>query len=74
MAFVAKLIIFIVCCAVGIYFIANREKMVRIFGKNEYVEKISRAGSYPMWAFIGAVIIVLSFLLLIGKLDWLFHW
>lgn len=74
MVFIAKLIIFVICCAVGIYLIINRRKMVYMFGKAEYAEKLSRGGSYPMWALIGAIVIILGFLTLIGSLDWLFKW
>jgi len=72
--FILKLIIFLVASALGIYFIAKREKMVRLVGKNEYAEKVTRAGSYLMWALIGALIICLGFMTFIGKLDWLYGW
>ena len=73
MVFVFKLIIFLAASALGIYFITKREKMVRLVGKNEYAEKVTRAGSYTMWVLIGAIIIFLGFLNLIGKLDWLYN-
>ena len=74
MVFVAKLVIFAVCCAIGVYFIKNREGLVRLIGKNEYAERVSRGGSYPMWALIGAILIILGFLILLGQFDWLFKW
>ncbi len=74
MVFIFKFIIFLGATALGIYFIANREKMVRLVGKNEYAEKVTRAGSYTMWVLIGTILIFLSFLNLLGKLDWLYIW
>ena len=67
-----KIFIFILGSAVGIYFIKNHEQMVRMIGKNEWAEKVTSAGSYPMWIIIGVVVIVISFLFLIGQLDFLF--
>lgn len=74
MVFILKFIIFLIASALGIYFIANQEKMVRLVGKNEYAEKVTRAGSYLMWVLIGAIIIFLGFMTLIGTLDWLYGW
>jgi hypothetical protein len=72
MAFVLKLIIFIAASALGVYFIKNRELMVRTIGKSEYAERVMRGGSYMLWVLIGAVLIILGFLLLVGQLNFLF--
>lgn len=67
-----KIFIFALGSVAGIYFIKNYEKMVRMVGKNEWAEKVSGGGSYNMWIIIGVVIIIISFLFLIGQLDFLF--
>jgi len=67
-----KIIFFLLGSATGIYFIRYHEKMVRMVGKNEWAEKVTGGGSYYLWIAIGSIVIIISFLFLIGQFDFLF--
>ncbi len=69
-----KILVFIVALVVGLSFLIYAEPLVRTFGKTEWAERRfgTQGGSYLLWKVIGIIIIILSFLFLVGSLDWLF--
>lgn len=72
---VFKIVIFILGLIIGMMFLIYAEPIVRTFGKAAWAERHFRTlgGSYLIWKIVGLIIIVLTFLYLVGSLDWLIH-
>ena len=67
----AKIIIFILSWIVGLYILLKTEYIVREIGHNASAEKyLGQAGTYTMWKGIAVIIMIISFIYLIGDLDW----
>lgn len=65
-----RIILFIVIEALGVAMIIYRERIVRIFGKNDYAEKyLGSGGTYTMWSIIGMFSIFIGLLILLGKMS-----
>lgn len=65
-----RIILFIVIEALGVAMIIYREKVVRIFGKNDYAEKyLGAGGTYNMWSIIGMITMFVGLMILMGKMG-----
>lgn len=65
-----RFILFLIGFAAGILIIYWREKIVRIFGKNDMAEKyLGMGGTYNMWVLIGMAIMIAGLLIVLGKLE-----
>ncbi|MHA1372086.1 MAG: hypothetical protein ACTSRA_20495 [Promethearchaeota archaeon] len=70
--FFLRLIWFIVFNVAGIAIIYYRERIVRIFGKNNIAEKyLGLGGTYHMWVLIGMVCMIAGLFIILGKLSFL---
>ncbi len=68
--FFNRLIWFIVFNVAGIATIYYREKIVRIFGKNDIAEKyLGLGGTYNMWIIIGMICMLVGLLIILGKMS-----
>jgi hypothetical protein len=66
-----KIFIFILSWVAALYILLKTEYIVREIGHNALAEKyLGPAGSYAMWKGIAILIMVISFIYLVGDLDW----
>lgn len=70
---ITKIIVFIISLPLGLALMIKSEPLVRLFGKNSWAERVAPGGSYTMWKLIGLIVVILGFLFLIGRLDWLVY-
>ncbi len=70
--FFTRLVLFIIFNVGGIALIFYREKVVRIFGKNDIAERyLGAGGSYNMWVLIGMACMIVGLLIILGKMTFL---
>jgi len=69
-----KIALFLLGSGLGVLMMVYAEPLVRTFGKSAWAEEKMQTmgGSYFLWKMVGLVFIIISFLLLVGTLDFLF--
>lgn len=64
-----RIILFIVALVLGYLMIKYRERIVRTVGKNDLAERyLGMGGTYNMWVILGAIVMVVGTMILLGKL------
>lgn len=70
--FLKRFILLIIFFVAGILIVYYREKIVRIFGKNNIAERyLGAGGTYNMWVLIGMIVMLVGLLILLGKLSFM---
>ena len=70
--FFIRLILFILAWVIGLVIIKYREPITRTIGKNDLAEKyLGAGGTYNMWIIIGALVMIIGLLILLGNLAFL---
>jgi len=69
---IKRLIIFIIMLIAGVLIIKYREKVARIFGKNDLAEKyLGMGGTYVMWVIIGVIVMIVGTSIMLGKCSYM---
>lgn len=72
---IAKIIIFIACLALGIFFLTKTERIVFFVGHSSWAEKyLGSGGSYTLWKIIAIFTILFGVMILWGKFDAIIGW
>jgi hypothetical protein len=70
-----KILIFIVCLALGIFFLVKTERIVFVVGHNSWAERyLGAGGSYTMWKIIAILVFLFGAMFLWGKFDFIIGW
>lgn len=70
-----KIIIFIICLALGIFFLVKTERIVFTVGHSAWAERyLGPGGTYTMWKLIAIFTFIFGLLFLWGKFDFVFGW
>lgn len=70
-----KIIVFIICLALGILFLVKTERIVFTVGHNSWAEKyLGGGGTYTMWKLIAILVMILGVMFLWGRFDFVFGW
>jgi hypothetical protein len=71
----AKILIFIVCLVLGVFFLVKTERIVFFVGHSSWAERyLGPGGSYTMWKIIAILTIFLGIMFLWGKFDSIIGW
>lgn len=67
-----KIIVFIICVGLGIFFLVKTERIVFTVGHNDWAERhLGSGGTYSMWKVIAILVIIFGVLFLWGKFDFI---
>jgi len=68
---ITRIILAAICFVGGVLMIVYRERIARVFGKNDLAEKyLGAGGTYNMWVVIGILVFFLGAVILLGKLEY----
>ncbi len=66
----ARILVFLLTCAVGLAVMRYAEPIVRTFGRMDWAEKaLGAGGTYTAWKLIGVLVIIVGFLYAIGQFE-----